>query len=207
MSVPMALVDFIPVGMFLAASILLQRDLYNKMSKGAFALFSAGTITVFVAGCYKATWKLIYALGVCDFAALNKTFFPMQTTGFVLAALGIIAFLCHKQGKGTAYAVAAVPALYESNMIFVILMVLGVVCLDGALMVIAARRKKPAALVLYVVSFVFIMGMGYLSSKDFTNPMMNWVGECVNIVGQGTFLAGTIILHKNGLAEADALAK
>ena len=86
-------------------------------------------------------------------------------------------------------------------------MVLGVVCLDGALMVIAARRKKPVALALYVVSFVFIMGMGYLSSKDFANPMMNWIGECVNIVGQGTFLAGTIILHKNGLAAADSLAR
>ncbi len=207
MSVPMALVDFIPVGLFLTASILLQRDLYNKMSKGAFALFSAGTITVFVAGCYKAAWKLIYALGICDFAALNKTFFPMQTTGFILAALGIVALLLHKQGKGAAYSVAVAPAIYESNMIFVILMVLGVVCLDGALMVIAARRKKPVALALYVVSFVFIMGMGYLSTKDFANPMMNWIGECVNIVGQGTFLAGTIILHKNGLAAADSLAR
>ena len=55
MSVPMAIVDFIPVGLFLAAAVILQRDLYNKMSKGAFALFSAGTITVFVAGCFKAT--------------------------------------------------------------------------------------------------------------------------------------------------------
>ena len=207
MSIPMAIVDFIPVGLFLAAAVILQRDLYNKMSKGAFALFSAGTITVFVAGCFKATWKLIYALGICDFEVLNKTFFPMQTTGFILAALGMIALLCHKQGKNTAYAVAAAPAVFKGTMIFVVLMVLGVVCLDGALMVIAARRKKPAALVLYVISFVFIMGMGYLSSKDFTNPMMNWIGEGVNIVGQGTFLMGTWVLHKNGLAEADALRK
>ena len=57
---------------------------------------------------------------------------------------------------------------------------------------------------MYAVSFVFIMGMGYLSSKDFSNPMMNWIGEAVNIAGQGTFLWGTWILHKNGLAEADA---
>lgn len=38
LSLPMALADFVPVGLFLAASVLLQRDLYNKMSKGAFAL-------------------------------------------------------------------------------------------------------------------------------------------------------------------------
>ena len=44
MTVPMALVDYIPVGLFIAAAIILQRDLYNKMSKGAFALFAAGTL-------------------------------------------------------------------------------------------------------------------------------------------------------------------
>ena len=58
MSVAMALVDYIPVALFLASAIILQRTLYGVMSKGAFALFSAGTITVFVAGLFKATWKL-----------------------------------------------------------------------------------------------------------------------------------------------------
>ena len=29
----LAIVDFIPVGLFLAASIILQRDLYNKTMK------------------------------------------------------------------------------------------------------------------------------------------------------------------------------
>ena len=37
MTVPMAIVDYIPVALFGAAAVLLLRDLYNKMSKGAFA--------------------------------------------------------------------------------------------------------------------------------------------------------------------------
>ena len=119
MSVGMALVDYIPVGLFIAAALLLMRDLYNKMSKGAFALFSAGTLMIMIAGIYKATWKLLYGAGICDFAALNRAFFPMQATGFVLAAAGILALLCVRQGKGTVYALA--PILYESSMIFVIL--------------------------------------------------------------------------------------
>ena len=65
----MALVDYVPVLLFAAAAMLLQRDLYDKMSKGAFALFAAGTINIFCAGLLKATWKLLYAAGVCDFAA------------------------------------------------------------------------------------------------------------------------------------------
>lgn len=200
MSVPMAIVDFIPVLMFLAASVLLQRDLYNKMSKGAFALFAAGTITVFVAGFFKAVWKILYCAGICDFVVLNKTFFPMQTTGFVLAAVGMIAMICHEQGKNTAYCIAAVPAVYEGTMVFVVLMILGVMGLDGSVVIIAKRMKKPLAVVLYIISFVFIMGMGYLSTKDFANPAMNWIAECVNIVGQGCFLAGTYVLHKAELA-------
>ncbi|MBR2070649.1 MAG: hypothetical protein IJ981_04400, partial [Clostridia bacterium] len=73
-SISMALVDYIPVIFFAIASVLLLRDLYNKMSKGAFALFSAGVIDVAMAGALKATWKLLYAAGACNFEALDAMF-------------------------------------------------------------------------------------------------------------------------------------
>lgn len=60
-SVLMALADFIPVVLFCAAAVILIRDMYNKMSKGAFALFAAGTIDVICAGSLKAIYKLLYA--------------------------------------------------------------------------------------------------------------------------------------------------
>ncbi len=60
----------------------------------------------------------------------------------------------------------------------------------------ALRYKKPSALVLICVSFVFILGMGYLSSKDFTLSYMNWATEFVNIIGQGTFLLSALSLKK-----------
>ena len=84
-SVPMALVDFIPVLFFGAAAVMLQRDLYGKMVKGAYTLFAAGTIDVFMAGLLKALYKLLYALGVCDFQPLTQMFFPVQALGFLLA--------------------------------------------------------------------------------------------------------------------------
>ena len=79
-SVGMALVDFIPVVLFAAASVILMRDLYNKMSKGAFALLAAGTIDVAFAGALKALYKLLYAAGVCDFTPLSDMFFPAPLT-------------------------------------------------------------------------------------------------------------------------------
>ena len=43
-SIGMALVDYIPVILFAVAAVILMRDLYDKMGKTAFALFSAGVI-------------------------------------------------------------------------------------------------------------------------------------------------------------------
>lgn len=194
MSVAMALVDYIPVALFLAGAVILQRTLYSLMSKGAFALFSAGTITVFVAGLFKATWKLLYAAGICDFAALNKCFFPMQTTGFVLAGLGMIALICHKQGKNTMY--AAAPPVFASSMPFVFLMVFGVAAMDVCLCIVAKRRKHTLSALLYILSFMFTLAMGYLSSKDFAEASMNWIAEGVNTVGQLLFFLGAYLMRE-----------
>lgn len=199
-SVSMALVDYIPVIFFAIASVILLRDLYNKMSKGAYAIFAAGVIDVTVAGALKATWKLLYAAGVCDFEALNHMFFPVQSIGFLLAGIGILAMLCHKQSDKTA-ALAVTPAVFKGTFVFVGLMVAGLGIMDAVLCILAAKLKKPWIIILLVISFVCSLGMGYLSSKDFAEAAMNWIAEGVNVVGQGTLLLGVYLLHKNGLAD------
>lgn len=204
MTVPMAIVDFIPVALFLLAAVTLQRDLYNKMSKGAFALLAAGTLMILCAGVFKALWKLLYALNVCDFAALNHVFFPMQTTGFVLAAVSLIALLTARQGRGTALSLAA-PALYESSLIFVVLTVLGTAGICTCLSVIAARMKRKGAIALFAAALLLMLTMGYLSSRDFAEPLWNWVAQLVNIFGQGALLLGVRVLHRAGLGEADSI--
>ena len=200
-SVAMALVDYLPVLLFAAAAVLLQRDLYNKMSKGAFALFAAGTIDVFFAGALKATYKLLYAAGVCDFEPLTQMFFPVQAIGFMLAGLGVVAMLCHPQ-KNTLHgvALAAAPQVYRGTMLFVALMVLGLLGMDAGFALLARRLKKPAAAVFFGLSFVFSLAMGYLSSKDFSAAYMNWIAQGVNIIGQGALLCGAVLLHRAGLA-------
>ena len=205
MTVPMALVDYIPVCCFLIASIVLQRTLYAEMSKGAFALFAAGTIMVFVAGFFKATWKLLYAFGICDFQALNQSFFPMQSTGFLLAGLGCVALAFFRQqadGSRGALAGAAAPAAFKGTFVFVAAMVAGVALMDFSLAKIARRRGAALAATLFIVSFVFAPGMGFLSSKDFANPAMNWIAEGVNVCGQAIFLVASIILARKGAAKA-----
>jgi len=197
MNIPMALVDFIPVALFLWGAVLLQRELYPYMSKGAFALFSAGTVTVFAAGAMKALWKLLYAAGACDFERLNAAFFPMQTLGFMLAGVGVVALLLHPQGEGQKR-LSAVPPIFSGTMIFVGFMVLGVAMLDGGLAAIAVKRKKYTLIPLFAVALVAALAMGYLSSRDNTSAAVNWIAEGVNTLGQACFLAGALLLHKSG---------
>lgn len=205
MTIPMALVDYIPVIFFALSGMMLLRGLYKVMSKGAYALLAAGVMMIVCAGFFKATWKLLYAANICDFERLNQVFFPMQATGFVLAGLAMVSLLVFKQNK--VYSVTAVPAVFSGTMIFVGMMVLGAVGLCGSLAVIAKRMKKPAAIALFIVAFVFMMGMGYLSSKDFADPNMNWIAEGVNVVGQLAMLLGVNMLMKAGMAEVEDIRK
>lgn len=201
MSIAMAIVDYIPVLFFLLSAVLLQRDLYNKMSKGAFALFSAGTLMVVFAGGYKATWKLLYASGACDFRSLSQCFMPMQATGFFLVAASLAAMFFFRQGKNTVYSAAPVPALFAGTMLFVPMMCFGIGTIFATLGVFAAKLKRKWLIPFMVLGFIALLAMGYLSTKDFSNPAMNWAAEFVNIAGQGLLLMGAVVLHKAGLGE------
>ena len=199
-TVPMAIVDFIPVMMFFVATIVLQRDLYNKLVKGAFALLAAGSIMVFLGGFYKATWKILYALNICDFKALDSALFPLQGPGFLLVFLGLNA-LKKKDFGSPATALAVAPVLYESNLIFIVMQVVGFGGIQYNMARVAIYMKKKLAAVLFVLSFIFILGMGYLGAKFDDTPGMNWLAQVTNILSQGCFMWGVLILHKAGLKE------
>lgn len=201
-SVPMALVDYIPVFLFGWAVIILIKALGSKFNKIQFALFSAGTINVFSAGFLKATYKLLYAAGICDFQSLNYMFFPVQSIGFLLAGAAIIWFVL-SNNKTKKQINGVVPPVFSGTFLFVGLMCTGLLLLDAALCVISKKIKKSWVMILFIVSFVCSLGMGYLSSQDFEQAAMNWIAECVNIVGQGTLLIGVLVLNKHGLGELE----
>ena len=197
-SIPMALVDFIPVALFGVDSVLLMRDLYNKMPKYAFACLAAGTIDAFIAGFLKAAWKLLYAAGVCDFHVLNTMFLPTQSLGLLLTGLGLVIML----GWRKKAALAVAPPLFTGTFLFIGMMVLGLGAICACLSVLAVKLKKQALIAVFVLCFVCYMGMGYLSSRDGSSAAMNWIEQGVNTLGQLLLLLGVASLHKAGLREA-----
>ena len=195
-TIPMALVDYIPVIFFGMAAFLLQKDLHNKMGRNAFALFAAGTVNIFAAGFLKATWKLLYAANICDFAALNTMFLPVQSIGFLLAGAGIIGMLVHKKNV-----LLAAPPVFSGSFIFIMMMVLGLGSICTCLSIVAVKMKKKWAAVLFILSFLASMGMGAMSGQDATLAWVNWTEQAINCVGQGLLLWGVTVLHRANLKE------
>ena len=204
MSVPLALVDLIPVILFAASAVILQKDLHGKMSPVCFGLLAGGSIMIIFAGLYKVIWKLLYCMGVCDFRKLSDCMFPIQAPGFVLMAIALVIMLASgKKRKNTLAAVSAAPALYTGTMIFVVMNCLGLAVVCTALSIIAVKLKKKKLIILFVLCFIVMLAMGYLSSKDFEQAIMNWIAEFDNFIGQALLLTGVCSLHKAGLKDLE----
>ena len=197
-TIPMALMDYVPVIFFGITAVLLLRDLYNKMFKGAYALLAAGAVNVFMAGFCKATWKLLYAAGICDFVALEEMFMPVNSLGLLFVGLSLIGMIIWKR-KSAALSVA--PVAFTTSMPFIMMMVVGLGGLCTGLSILSAKMKKAPVMILFILSFVCAMAMGYMSSQDSTQSWVNWVEQSINTVSQLCLMLGVIVLHKAGLKD------
>jgi len=197
-TVPMALMDYIPVLFFGITAVILLNDLYNKMNKGAYALLAAGSVNVFLAGFCKATWKLLYAANICDFVVLEKMFMPVNSLGLLFVGLSLIGMITWKR-RSVMLSVA--PAAFTGSMPFIVLMVIGLGGMCAGLSILAVRMKKGTVMILFILSFLCAMAMGYLSGQDSTQAWVNWAEQGINTVSQGCLMLGVLALHKSGLKE------
>jgi len=199
-SVVMGLVDYIPVLFFGIGALFLLRDLYDKMGKGAFALFAAGTIDIFLAGTLKATWKLLYAAGLCDFEVFNSMFLPLQSIGFIMAGLGLIIMLSSRRKNAM---LAVVPPVFSGSLIFIMMMVFGLGAICTCLSILAVKMKKKGVMALFILAFLCSMCMGGMARLDSTQAWVNWAEQGINCVGQCLLMSGVLVLHKAGLKDVE----
>ncbi len=211
----MGFFDMVPVGMFFAASLILMKCYFNKMSKGCFACYATGLMMVSFAGFFKAIYKILLTLRVCNFDSLEKCLFPMQAIGFIVIGLSMAHVSLGTGRYRKRYFCSALPTVmllsyagsyegvpvFSGTMLFVCLMCLGLLFYVAVLALAASKMKKPGIIVLLVISFIFSLGMGYLSTQD---AMNDFIKEIVNTIGQGSMLWAAILLRKNGLGATDA---
>ncbi len=214
-----ALYDLIPITLFLIGAIVLQRCLYNKMVKGNYALFAAGSIMVFAAGFLKAMHKLVIGISGYTYTILDKQFTSTQSIGFALMFIALFGMFTKYNKKYTkVQVVGVIPfiattifastdglAEFNNTMPFIIMMIIGAAGSLIMLTIISIRRKDVISAILFGLAILFMVGMGYLSTKE--SFKANWIAISVNIVYQALFMAGALRLQKKGFMADDALAK
>ncbi len=195
-TISMALMDFVPVIFFGITAVLLLGDLYNKMGKGAYVTFAAGSVNVFLAGFCKALWKLLYAADICDFVALEEMFMPVNSLGLLFVGVSLVIMVTCKR-KSAVLSVA--PVAFTSSLPFIMMMVIGLGGMCVSLSIVAAKMKKARLMILFIASFACAMAMGYMSGQDSTLAWVNWAEQSINCISQGCLMIGAILLHKEGL--------
>ena len=195
-TIPMALMDFLPVIFFGITAVALLGDLHSKMGKGVYALLAAGSFNVFLAGFCKALWKLLYAADICDFKALEEMFLPVNSIGLLCVGLSLICMVCVQKKTVT---LSAAPIAVTSSLPFIAMMVVGLGGMCASLSILSVKMKKGRVMILFILSFVCAMAMGYLSGQDSTLAWVNWAEQSINTVSQLCLMLGTLALHRAGL--------
>ncbi len=182
-NLPLALLDIVPVVLFLFGCIELMKAFYPKMTQAQYSMFSAGSIMVFLSGMMKAVWKLMYVMEICDYAMLSDAFFPVQSTGFVLLALSTIRLAGKKKDKSDYASYSAVPVV-AIKMPFIMLTFLGTTIFYGSLSALGVKTKNKMTVVFFISAYAFDMIQVFLASKFDNSSLMNWLAEIVNTLAQ-----------------------
>jgi hypothetical protein len=212
--------DLLPIILFLVGSIVLQQALYNKMVKGCYTLFAGGTIMVTSAGILKGLHKILLGFRV-NYVNLDLQFATTEGIGFILAFIGLIGMFTSHNKKYTKVQSVGILALvpyilatateYKSSLPFIAVMIIGAAGCMGVLIYISIRMKSVPSAVLFSVGIVAMIIMGYLSTKtkDSAPNGFEWAFAqiSVNVIYQGCYLVGALILKKKGLAKEDSLSK
>ena len=61
--------------------------------------------------------------------------------------------------------------------------------------------KEKGLIVIFALTFLCYMAMGYLASREGNSAAMNWAEQGVNTLGQALLLFGVVKLHRAGLRE------
>ncbi len=218
--------DLIPVILFMLGSVILLRDLYDKMVKGCYCLLCAGSVMVFCAGVLKALHKIIMGIFRVDYVILDKQFTPTQSIGFLLlflALMGMFTSLNTKYiNKPTKTMVISFPLIglflasevsygdsglpsFTNAWPFLSVMILGAAGFLVMLIIISFKMKCKLEAILFMIATLLMIGMGYLSTKRGYEGA--WYQITCNVFYQGIYFVACLLLKKHGLKEVDLFSK
>ncbi len=203
-SLPLAIEDYVPVILFAIGLYFIARMIYGRNENcGKLAFFGGSLITL--GGLFKASWKLVQALGGADIPFLNNSLFVLLSSGFICLAWA----LWKSDRKGNAWLVpvflitvclgiAAYFGLAKGSRVWFFILLgatsLANLALLTQLIFRSAQNKLWVAAGLYVINLLVIFAL--LSSADQT-VTFQWIKQGITTVSQGCFAVASYLLYKN----------
>ena len=213
-SLIMGIVDLLPVILFALAGCIVIKVMFNELKKPFAVLLCSGVTLSLTAGLFKAIWKILLSLDICDFYPFDVMFMPTQSLGFVLMGIGLISLLFDKEKRGaTKASVSVLPLLLivlahvpaqqvDGSIAFIAMLVIGEMMIATSLVYLSIKNKNWLCMMLFIISFIALMVMGAmkpLSRKmDLSVTAANWIEESVNIIAQASLLVGCYLMNKKG---------
>lgn len=199
-TLPLVLLDFVPNIAFLVGAFFLVRTVMLARGKPCSRMCMSGALLVFAGGILKATWKLLYTLGIADIQWMSQIQFILLAPGFL--ALLVTAILLARAKPFKAPAIAMAMAGWKIPLLAI--MTLSSLGAQGILTYISFKRKVPLAAYLFIVAVLCMLGMSGMASGSEQTVAAQWIEESMNSIGQIAFAAACWLLHRNYVAEITA---
>ena len=187
----LSLLDFVPNLAFLAGSVFLVLLAMLRTDRTCQIATIAGSALVFLGGTLKATWKLLYTVGVGDYTLLSELQFPLHAPGFMLLLVGVVCLA--RQERKTRHAELVGMAVWKIPLLAV--MTISSLGVQGILSYLAFRRRAHVAGVLYVTAIVCMLSMAGMASAE-QSVGQQWLEESINSAGQIAYAVASYLLYR-----------
>jgi hypothetical protein len=193
-SLPLALLDFVPVACFLIGGWYMSLTAGLLCSQHVRQAALIGMVLVAAGGAAKATAKLVSAAGLGNIDQVGELHFMLQSPGFLILLVSAVYML--RAAKIPLPKLNPVLALAPWKIPLIAMMALTGTALHGILAGIALQRKARAAAAGFALALVCLLAMGVAAQGERTIAMQ-WVEESINTLGQVGYATGSYLLYRS----------
>jgi hypothetical protein len=194
----LAIEDYLPVILFATGLFFVATFISNRNKQAGILAFFGGILVTF-GGLFKASWKLIQALGGNDIPFFNNSLFVLLSSGFICVAW---AFWKSRSDEVSLSSLWAIPLILisilltiagyigfftESRAWFFVLLgatTIGNLALLFQLMFHSYKNKLWLSIGLYVINLLVIFALARSADQTVT---MQWIKQIITTVSQLSF--------------------
>jgi hypothetical protein len=206
----LALEDYLPVVFFATGLFFVASFISNRNRQAGVLAFFGGVLVTF-GGLFKASWKLIQALGGSDIPFFNNSLFVLLSSGFICVAW---ALWKSRSAEINLTSLWAVPLILISVLLAIagyigvftdsrawFFVLLGATTLANLallfqLMFHSYKNKLWLSIGLFVVNLLVIFALARSADQTVT---MQWIKQIITTISQGSFAIGSWLILKHSM--------